>query len=267
MIEDKADPNLRILSDEYYETILFDGRKHESVLSVPGMAERTILLSGHSKMYAMTGWRIGFAVLPSLEEALAFRLCTINNYSCGIPFVQMAAKAAMDNDENLAIIEDMRRQFEERRDVVVDALNQIEGISCVLPGGAFYAFPNVHGACVNIGAVEAFEKLPPEKQAKTSASEFFQRFALFKHGVAALDRKGFCRVGSEGQHYLSTVDGLGYGYPVGRRKKTRSGGNGYRRISIVFDRRRKPGLRVPPESERRTARWLRRSSRVWTCRR
>ena len=202
VIKDKADPNLRILSDEYYETILFDGRKHESILSVPGMAERTILLSGHSKMYAMTGWRVGFAVLPSLEESLAFRLCTINNYSCGIPFVQMAAKAALDNDENLAIIENMRRQFEERRNVVVDALNQIEGISCVLPGGAFYAFPNVHGACVNVGAVDAFEKLPPEKQAKTSASEFFQRFALFKHGVASLDRKGFCRIGSEGQHFV-----------------------------------------------------------------
>jgi aspartate aminotransferase len=198
----KADEKVRILSDEIYEDIIFDGRKHRSISSVPGMAERTIIMSGHSKSYAMTGWRLGYAILPSVEEALLFRQFNINFISCVSPFIQEAGKAAFENSENRGIVASMVGEFQKRRDFVVDALNGIEGIKCVKPEGAFYVFPNVEGACEYLGIIDAYEKLRHDIKDISSPSSLFQMFLLYRHGVATMDRRSFGSIGSEGEHYV-----------------------------------------------------------------
>ncbi len=202
LVKEKADPNIRIYADEIYEHILFDGHQHQSLLSIPGMAEHTILASGHSKSYAMTGWRLGYAVLPTVEEAMVFRQMNINIISCTPPFIQEAGRAAIENKENEKIVRAMVAEFEKRRDVVVEGLNQIEGIHCNKPEGAFYVFPNISGVCETLGVLAAYEQLPDEKKQKTSPATLFQMFALYHHGVATMDRRSFGAIGSEGKHYL-----------------------------------------------------------------
>jgi aspartate/methionine/tyrosine aminotransferase len=202
VIRDKATPGVRIYSDEVYEDIIFDGKEHESIASIPGMAEKTILVSGHSKSYAMTGWRLGYAVLPTVEEAMVFRQLNINIISCTPPFIQEAGKQALDSKENKGIIAAMVNEFEKRRDVVVDSLNRIDGVHCNRPEGAFYVFPNIDGVCRKLGLIDLYEKLPPETKQWTSPSTLFQMFALYHHGVATMDRRSFGVVGSEGKHYL-----------------------------------------------------------------
>ena len=202
VVKEKADPNIRIYSDEIYEHILFDGHQHQSLLSIPGMAEHTILASGHSKSYAMTGWRLGYAVLPSVEEAMVFRQMNINIISCTPPFIQEAGRAAIENQENKENVRAMVAEFEKRRDVVVEGLNQIAGIHCNKPEGAFYVFPNISGVCEALGVLEAYEQLPDAKKQKTSPATLFQMFALYHHGVATMDRRSFGAIGSEGKHYL-----------------------------------------------------------------
>jgi aspartate aminotransferase len=202
VIRDRADPSIRIYSDEVYEHIIFDRKEHESILSIPGMAKNTILVSGHSKSYAMTGWRLGYAVLPTVEEAMIFRQLNINIISCTPPFIQEAGKEALDNEKNKGIIASMVREFERRRDVVVEFLNRIQGIHCNKPEGAFYVFPNIGGVCEDLGITKAYEKLPPDTKARTSPSTLFQMFALYHHGVATMDRRSFGVIGSEGKHYL-----------------------------------------------------------------
>jgi aspartate/methionine/tyrosine aminotransferase len=131
--------NLTLLSDEVYWAIRYDG-SHVSVLDVDGMAERTILLDGWSKTYAMTGWRLGFGVFPqSLVEPIC-RL-VINSVSCTSAFSQYAAIEALNGP--MEPVEAMVAEFRTRRDIMVAGLNQIPGVSCVEPGGAFYVFPNV----------------------------------------------------------------------------------------------------------------------------
>ena len=92
--------------------------------------------------------------------------------------------------------------FQERRDLVVQGLNAIEGISCQNPKGAFYVFPNIAGACGTVGAIQAYEKLPADVREKTSPSTLFQMFLLFKYHVATMDRRSFGSVGAEGKHFL-----------------------------------------------------------------
>lgn len=202
VIRDKADPNIRIYSDEVYEDIVFDGKTHQSIVSQPGMAERTVMVSGHSKSYAMTGWRLGYAVLPTIEEAMVFRQFNINIISCTPPFIQAAGKQALDGEENRPIVESMRKEFQKRRDVVVDALNAIDGVHCNKPEGAFYVFPNIAGACEKLGMIDAYESLDADTKAVTSPSTIFQMFALYEHGVATMDRRSFGAIGSEGRHFL-----------------------------------------------------------------
>lgn len=202
VVKGKANPNIRIYSDEIYEYILFDGHQHQSILSIPGMAEHTILASGHSKTYAMTGWRLGYSVLPTVEEAMVFRQININIISCTPPFIQEAGRAAIDNKENQKIVQAMVKQFENRRNMVVEGLNQIEGIHCNKPDGAFYVFPNISMVCEALGVLAAYEQLSDEKKQRTSPSTLFQMFALYHHGVATLDRRSFGSLGSEGKHYL-----------------------------------------------------------------
>jgi len=202
IIRDKAGPDIRIYSDEVYEKIIFDGKEHRSILSIPEMAGNTIMVGGHSKSYAMTGWRLGYSVLPTIEEAILFRQFNINIISCTPPFIQEAGRAAIENMENRKIIAAMAKEFEDRRNIVVEGLNSIDGIRCTNPEGAFYAFPNIHGVCEKLGIIEACEKLSPETRNDTSPSTLFQMFLLYHHGVATLDRRSFGTIGSEGRHYL-----------------------------------------------------------------
>ncbi|MBL1177782.1 pyridoxal phosphate-dependent aminotransferase [Pantanalinema sp. GBBB05] len=131
--------NFYILSDEIYSRILYEG-KHVSPIQFPGMKDRTILLDGHSKTYAMTGWRLGYGIFPkSLVEGIV-RLM-INSNSCTCAFTQMAGMAALQGSQEF--VEQMVAEFQRRRDAVVAGLNTIPGIHCLKPAGAFYAFPNV----------------------------------------------------------------------------------------------------------------------------
>lgn len=131
--------DLTVLSDEVYWAIRYDG-KHASVLDVDGMAERTILLDGWSKTFAMTGWRLGFGVFPEALVEPVTRL-VINSVSCTSAFSQHAAIAALTGPWEP--VDAMVKEFRQRRDVVVEGLNRIPGVSCVEPAGAFYAFPRV----------------------------------------------------------------------------------------------------------------------------
>lgn len=131
--------NIVIFSDEIYSRIVYDGA-HESILSIPGMAERTILLDGMSKTYAMTGWRLGYGVMPAKLADAVTRLQT-NCASCTAAFTQRIIPEALFGPQDKP--QQMVAEFKKRRDVIVDGLNEIPGISCLRPAGAFYVFPNV----------------------------------------------------------------------------------------------------------------------------
>lgn len=134
-----GDRNILVLSDEIYSRLLFEG-EHYSIMSVPGMQERTILLDGFSKTYAMTGWRLGYGVMRPDLAAHMTRLMT-NSNSCTASFTQMAGIEALRGDQ--ASVDHMCEEFKQRRDVVVAGLNKIKGFSCRMPKGAFYVFPNI----------------------------------------------------------------------------------------------------------------------------
>lgn len=202
VIKEKADPDVRIYADEIYENILFDGCVNHSIASVPGMEKNTIIVSGASKSYSWTGGRIGWAVFPSKEEALVFKNLNINYFSCIPAYNQMGAVEAITSPESARSIRTMVTAFQERRDIVVNGLNRIDGISCQMPKGAFYVFPNISGLCKKIGAFDAFNGLPADIRAKTSPSTLVQMFLLFKYHVATMDRKSFGRIGAENMHYL-----------------------------------------------------------------
>jgi aspartate/methionine/tyrosine aminotransferase len=134
-----GDRNILVLSDEIYSRLLFEGG-HFSIMSVPGMQERTILLDGFSKTYAMTGWRMGYGVMrPDLATQIT-RLMT-NSNSCTASFTQMAGIEALTGDQSS--VDHMCSEFKLRRDVFVAGLNKIKGFSCRMPKGAFYVFPNI----------------------------------------------------------------------------------------------------------------------------
>ena len=141
VILEKGRPDLRVYSDEIYENILFDGQQHASITAVPGMTERTIIASGFSKTYAWTGGRIGYAVFPAVEEAEVFTRLNINYFSCTAPYNQEAAKLALESPLSAPVIAKMVATFEQRRNVIWQQLNDIPGVSCQKPGGAFYLFP------------------------------------------------------------------------------------------------------------------------------
>jgi aspartate aminotransferase len=134
-----GDRNIMILSDEIYGRLIFDG-EHYSIMSVPGFQERTILLDGFSKTYAMTGWRMGYGVMRADLATQITRLMT-NSNSCTASFTQIAGIEALRGDQSS--VDHMREEFHRRRDVVVDRLNRIKGFSCRMPKGAFYVFPNI----------------------------------------------------------------------------------------------------------------------------
>ena len=131
--------NFYVLTDEVYSRILYEG-VHDSLISLPGMKERTILLEGHSKTYAMTGWRLGYGIAPT-ELADKITQLTINSNSCTATFTQFAGIEALTGPQDF--VHEMVTEFRTRRDAIVDGLNAIEGVSCIKPLGAFYVFPNV----------------------------------------------------------------------------------------------------------------------------
>ena len=133
--------DITVLSDEIYSRFLYEG-EHHSIASLPGMRDRTIILDGFSKTYAMTGWRIGYGAMPlELVEPIS-RLST-NSVSCTASFTQIAVLEGMDGPQDEAY--NIVAEFKKRRDIIVEGLNRIPGIRCPMPGGAFYVFPSVEG--------------------------------------------------------------------------------------------------------------------------
>jgi aspartate/methionine/tyrosine aminotransferase len=128
-----------ILADEIYDCVLYEGEYH-SLYSLPGMKERTILLNGFSKTYAMTGWRLGYGVMPA-DLALQVAKLQTNSNSCTATFTQRAGIEALEGDQSKPAA--MVAEFRRRRDLIVAGLNKIPGFSCKMPPGAFYAFPNI----------------------------------------------------------------------------------------------------------------------------
>ena len=163
-----------VLSDEIYKDFHYDGA-HISITSFPGMWERTVVLDGLSKSYAMTGWRIGYGVLPEALVEPVTRLVT-NSVSCTAAFGQVAAMTALQAPQDS--VREMVAEFAERRGLLVDGLNRLPGVSCPMPGGAFYAFPNIAGTGM------------------TSAE--FERGALDEAGVSLLAGTSF---GAYGEGY------------------------------------------------------------------
>ena len=133
-------PEVAIMSDEIYGQMLYDNREHVSLIRYPEITNRLILLDGWSKTYAMTGWRLGYSVWPEKVAPHAEKLC-VNIHSCVNSSAQFAGIAALTGDQST--VKAMVSAFDERRTVIVNELNKIPGFSCIQPGGAFYAFPNI----------------------------------------------------------------------------------------------------------------------------
>lgn len=138
----EAHPNVAILSDEIYSRMLYDGREHVSLLQYPEIRDRLIMLDGWSKTYAMTGWRLGYAVWPDSAVEHVTRLC-INDHSCVNAPTQFAGIAALDGPQDA--VDEMMVQFDHRRKIIVEGLNALPGVTCTDSAGAFYAFPNISG--------------------------------------------------------------------------------------------------------------------------
>lgn len=134
--------DLIVLSDEIYSRTVYDGFRHVSIAQFPGMQERTIILDGFSKTYAMTGWRLGYGVMPRHLAEIVTKL-QINSTSCTASFSQIAGIEALKGPQT--DVEKMREEFRRRRDAIVDGLNRITGFRCYKPLGAFYVFPNITG--------------------------------------------------------------------------------------------------------------------------
>lgn len=160
-----------VLTDEVYSRITYDVEA-PSIASLPGMLERTILLDGFSKTFAMTGWRLGYAAVP-VELVDPLTRLIVNSTSCVPPFVQLAGVAALEGPQDA--VGEMVTEFRRRRDYLVPALNDIPGISCIEPGGAFYAFPNV--SALPIDADVLADRLLTEAGVALLAGSAFGRHA------------------------------------------------------------------------------------------
>ncbi len=172
--------DVMVLADEIYCRDVYEG-KFESITQFPGMLERTIILDGFSKTYAMTGWRMGYGVMPEPLAAQISKLMT-NSNSCTASFTQMAGVEAITGPQDES--RKMVAAFKERRDIIVKGLNQIPGITCLLPKGAFYVFPNVKEVV---------------KKGKFANTKAFADHLLNEGGVAALSGTAF---GQYGEGYM-----------------------------------------------------------------
>jgi aspartate aminotransferase len=149
--------DLIVLADEIYGRILYGGAEHVSIASLPGMAERTIVLDGFSKTYAMTGWRLGYAIVPP-ELVQPYGTLIINTVSGATTFAQKGAVEALCGPQDA--VDAMVVEFEARRDLIVDGLNAIPGISCLRPHGAFYVFPDISAS--GLTGAQFADRLLPE---------------------------------------------------------------------------------------------------------
>jgi aspartate aminotransferase len=166
--------DLWVLSDEVYSKIIYDG-EFRSIISIPGMKDRTILVDGFSKTYAMTGWRLGFGIMKK-ELAVHIARIETNVDSCTATFTQYAGIEALKGPQ--AESSAMIAEFQKRRDITYEGLNNIEGIKCLRPRGAFYIYPNVTEACRNLDLRDSKE---------------LQQYLLHKANVAVLARSCFGR--------------------------------------------------------------------------
>ncbi|MFO8019725.1 MAG: pyridoxal phosphate-dependent aminotransferase [Promethearchaeia archaeon] len=165
--------DLWILSDEIYSNIVYDNYEFTSIAAHPDMQDRTIILDGFSKYFAMTGWRLGYAIVNE-DLAEYFSRWATNTISCTATFTQMAGVAGMTEDKNPS--ESMVNEFERRRDLIMERINKIDELSAIKPAGAFYIFVNVTEACEKLGLNDSIE---------------FQGYLLEKADVAILSRKYF----------------------------------------------------------------------------
>jgi len=172
----EAHPAVAVLSDEIYGRLIYDGREHASLLAYESLRDRVILLDGWSKTYAMTGWRLGYGVWPAALVDPVLRMA-VNSYSCVNAAAQYAGIAALTGPQDA--VEEMTAAFDARRRLTVDRLNAIDGVSCVEPGGAFYAFPNI--------------------AATGRTSKDVERVLLEEAGVATIAGTSF---GAHGEGYL-----------------------------------------------------------------
>ncbi len=161
-------PHVALMSDEIYSNMLYGGREHVSLLQYPEIRDRLIMLDGWSKTYAMTGWRLGYAVWPDAAVDHVTRLC-INDHSCVNAPTQFAGLAALTGPQDY--VTDMVAQFDARRQVIVDALNDLSGVRCADAAGAFYAFPNIEGT--GLTSKQAQDKFLDEAGVATVAGTSF----------------------------------------------------------------------------------------------
>jgi|TARA_B100001964_G_scaffold177122_1_gene195181 aspartate/methionine/tyrosine aminotransferase len=161
-----------VMADEIYKDMYYGDQEHVSITKFPGMRDRTVILDGFSKSYAMTGWRLGYGVFPDFLVEPIVRLMT-NSVSCTSVFSQMAAIAALEGPQDSVWM--MMEEFTKRRDLVVEGLNSLPGITCPEPKGAFYAFPNIRGTGL-------------------SSQEFAEK-AMYDAGVALLAGTAFGQYG------------------------------------------------------------------------
>ncbi len=166
---------LYVMADEIYKDILYTG-EHHSIAAFPGMAERTIILDGFSKSYAMTGWRLGYGIMPEELVPHVVKLA-VNSVSCAASFSQMAGVAALDGPQDQ--VQEMAAEFARRRRLITDGLRAIPGINCPEPEGAFYAFPSIKGTGIS--------------------SKDFEDRAMAEAGVALLSGAAF---GEFGEGYV-----------------------------------------------------------------
>ncbi|HVK40051.1 MAG TPA: pyridoxal phosphate-dependent aminotransferase [Candidatus Kapabacteria bacterium] len=179
--------NLIVFSDEIYSRITYDGFQHTSILEFPGMKERTIMLDGFSKTYAMTGWRLGYGMMPASIASMVAKLQT-NCTSCTSSFTQVAGIEALRGPQEAA--DEMIAEFRRRRDAIVDGLNRIPGFRCHRPHGAFYVFPNIEGTGYS--------------------SQRMADYLLYEAGVACLSGTAFGQFG-EGYirfSYANSIDNI-----------------------------------------------------------
>ena len=167
-------PHVAILSDEIYSRQIFDGKKMPTFFNYPDLYDRLIILDGWSKAYSMTGWRLGWGVWPEKLIEHVVKFC-INNHACVNAAVQFGGIAALDGPENE--LNTMLEKFALRRNLIVDGLNNLKGVECSLPGGAFYAFPNIKGTGMT--------------------GEEFTRKCLHEAGVAVVHGRAFGKLATD----------------------------------------------------------------------
>lgn len=175
-----AHPHVCVLADEIYSRMVYDDRPHASLLGYEEIRDRLILLDGWSKTYAMTGWRLGYSLWPEPLIDHAVRLC-VNDHSCVNAAAQYAGIEALTGPQHA--VDEMMRAFDERRRVIVGELNDIPGVRCVMPGGAFYAFANVSGtgAASQDLQMRLLEEAGVAAVAGTSFGEYGEGFIRFSY--------------------------------------------------------------------------------------